>query len=106
MKLTSGPGSYFQLHGRLWEQAHAAVLGICVFESADGVAIQDPFNGLGIPVYSVVMEAGLRAVAWIVDGILLALASFAVVVRLDERSVTAHDLPVDLVQVVAEEHDG
>lgn len=104
-RVAAGPDAQAQVHGRLREIL--AAVGVLVFQRPHDGAVDVPIQLLRRPVDRVVVEGVLRGLDGVVDGARVARrVALAEVVGLDVAVVAAHELPVDLVQVVGFQHHG
>lgn len=103
--ISTGPDAHSNRHGCL--RVVRSIIGVCVQQSANCDAINDPDESLGGPIHCVVVEVLLdigrnRVVESSVENSLVA---FAKVIGLGMCRVSSHELPVDLVQIIGLEHN-
>jgi hypothetical protein len=98
-RVTTGPDTEAQVHGRLWEIFASVRVG--VQQCADYVAVDVPLQLLSRPVEGVVVECFLWCLNWIVDRAVIArCVSLAEIVGLYIAVVPTHKLPVYLVEII------
>lgn len=103
-RVTAGPDTQRDSHGCLGVVQR--VVGVIGQERPYQLTVDVKVEGILCPVGSVVVEnIHYTVIHGVVDGVVKVLYALAEVVGLSMGMISTHELPVDLIQVVAEKHD-
>ena len=105
-RVTACPDAHTESHGGL--RIVGTSIGSSVRQGADHLTVNQPLQLVGSPKYRVIMEVllhigGNRVIEGAVVGSFISLPE---VVRLGMSGVSAHELPINLVEIVRLKHNG